>query len=146
GFNTRGEMLARWENYIEIDRNVVDAWGIPVLKIHCRWSENENEMARDARENLLALFHALGAEQVRVSRDLANPGAAIHDMGTARMGNDPKKSVLNKYNQAHDAKNLFVVDGAAFVTSGGYGPTLTIGALAARASAYILQQMKRGEL
>jgi len=146
GFNTRGEMLARWENYIEIDRNVVDAWGIPVLKIHCRWSENENEMARDARENLLALFHALGAEQVRVSRDLANPGAAIHDMGTARMGNDPKKSVLNKYNQAHDAKNLFVVDGAAFVTSGGYGPTLTIGALAARASACILQQMKRGEL
>ena len=102
GFNTRGEMLARWENYVEIDKNVVDAWGIPALKIHCRWSDNEIEMARDARENLLALFHKLGAEQVRVSRDLANPGAAIHDMGTARMGNDPKKSVLNKYNQAHD--------------------------------------------
>ena len=134
GFNTRGEMLARWENYVEIDKNVVDAWGIPVLKIHCRWSDNEIEMARDARENLLALFHTLGAEHVRVSRDLANPGAAIHDMGTARMGNDPKKSVLNKYNQAHDARNLFVVDGASFVTSGGYGPTLTIGALAARAS------------
>jgi choline dehydrogenase-like flavoprotein len=146
GFNTRGEMLARWENYVEIDKNVVDAWGIPVLKIHCRWSNNEIEMARDARENLLALFHKLGAEQVRVSRDLANPGAAIHDMGTARMGNDPKKSVLNKYNQAHDANNLFVVDGACFVTSGGYGPTLTIGALAARASAYIIQQMKRREL
>ena len=134
GFNTRGEMLARWENYVDIDKDVVDAWGIPVLKIHCRWSDNEIEMARDARENLVALFHALGAEQVRVSRDLANPGAAIHDMGTARMGNDPKKSVLNQYNQAHDAKNLFVVDGASFVTSGGYGPTLTIGALAARFS------------
>jgi hypothetical protein len=74
GFNTRGEMLARWENYVDIDKNVVDAWGIPVLKIHCRWSDNEIEMARDARENLVALFHALGAEQVRVSRDLAGPG------------------------------------------------------------------------
>lgn len=145
-FNTRGEMLARWDNYVEIDKNVVDAWGIPVLKIHCRWSDNEIEMAKDARENLQALFHALGAEEVRVSRDLANPGAAIHDMGTARMGHDPKNSVLNKYNQAHDVKNLFVVDGASFVTSGGYGPTLTIGALAARASAYIIQQMKRGGL
>jgi choline dehydrogenase-like flavoprotein len=115
-------MLARYDNYIEIDTNVVDAWGIPALKIHCRWSDNEVQMARDARENLMALFKALGAETVRVSRDLANPGAAIHDMGTARMGNDPKKSVLNKYNQAHDVKNLFVVDGASFVTSGGYGP------------------------
>ena len=146
GFNTRGEMLARWDNYVEIDRKVVDAWGIPVLKIHCRWSENEIEMAKDARENLLALFRKLGAEHVRVTRDLANPGAAIHDMGTARMGSNPKQSVLNKYNQAHDAKNLFVVDGASFVTSGGYGPTLTIGALAARASAHIIEQMKRREL
>ena len=67
-------------------------------------------------------------------------------MGTARMGSNPKQSVLNKYNQAHDARNLFVVDGASFVTSGGYGPTLTIGALAARASAHIIQQMKRREL
>jgi choline dehydrogenase-like flavoprotein len=67
-------------------------------------------------------------------------------MGTARMGHDPKTSVLNKYNQAHDVKNVFVVDGASFVTSGGYGPTLTIGALAARASAFIVQQMRRSEL
>ncbi len=146
GFNTRGEMLARWENFVEIDKNTVDAWGIPALKIHCRWSDNEVEMAKDSRENLLALFHALGAEHVRASRDLADPGAAIHDMGTARMGHDPKKSVLNKFNQAHDAKNLFVVDGACFVTSGGYGPTLTIGALAARASDYIVHQMQRREL
>jgi len=83
---------------------------------------------------------------VRVTTELMPPGSMIHEMGTARMGNDPKKSVLNKFNQAHDMKNLFVVDGASFVTSGGYGPTLTIGALAARASYYIITQLKRGEL
>ncbi|MBI3694908.1 MAG: GMC family oxidoreductase, partial [Acidobacteria bacterium] len=100
-FNTRAETLARWENYVEIDKNVVDAWGIPVLKMHCLFSDNEYAMARDAVENLQALFHALGAEHVRVTTELMHPGSMIHDMGTARMGNDPKKSVLNKYNQAH---------------------------------------------
>jgi len=70
----------------------------------------------------------------------------IHEMGTARMGNDPKTSVLNKFNQAHDAKNLFVVDGSSFVTSGGYGPTLTIAALAARAAGYIVAGLKQGKL
>ena len=145
-FNTRAEVLSRWENYIEIDNDVVDAWGIPVLKIHCEFGDNEREMAKDAVENLTALFDALGAEHVQVRTELRPPGSMIHDMGTARMGSDPMKSVLNKFNQAHDVKNLFVVDGASFVTSGGYGPTLTIGALAARASDYIIQQMKRLEL
>ena len=70
----------------------------------------------------------------------------IHEMGTCRMGDDPKKSVLNKFNQAHDVPNLFVVDGSSFVTSGGYGPTLTIGALAARASDYLADEFKRGNL
>ena len=145
-FNTRAEVLAQWENYVEIDSDVVDAWGIPVLKIHCQFGDNEREMAKDAVENLTALFDALGAEHIQVRTEIRPPGSMIHDMGTARMGSDPKNSVLNKFNQAHDAKNLFVVDGASFVTSGGYGPTLTIGALAARASDYIIQQMKRREL
>jgi choline dehydrogenase-like flavoprotein len=141
-----GETLARWENYVEIDKTVVDAWGIPALKIHCQWSDNESEMAKDAVETLQELFHALHAENVTVATEVFTPGSAMHDMGTARMGSDPKKSVLNKFNQTHDVKNLFVVDGASFVTSGGYGPTLTIGALAARASDYIVSQSKRREL
>jgi choline dehydrogenase-like flavoprotein len=145
-FNTRAETLARFENYVEIDRERADAWGIPVLRIHAQWSDNEREMAKDAVENLKALFHALGAEHVRVTTELRAPGSMIHEMGTARMGSDPKKSVLNRFNQAHDARNLFVVDGASFVTSGGYGPTLTIAALSARAAAHIVAQMKRGEL
>lgn len=146
GFNTRGEMLARWENFIEIDKNVVDAWGIPVLKIHCHHSDNERAMAEDAAENLRALAEAAGAQDIQVATGLDLPGMMVHDMGTARMGNDPKKSVLNKWNQAHDIANLFVLDGACFVTSGGYGPTLTIGALATRAGAYIADEMKHGRL
>ncbi|MBA3441302.1 MAG: GMC family oxidoreductase [Pyrinomonadaceae bacterium] len=146
GFNLRGEMLARWENHVEIDREVVDAWGIPVLKIHCEFSDNEREMGKDAAENLLELFHALGAEIQNVSTSLMPPGSIIHEMGTCRMGDDPKKSVLNKFNQSHDVPNIFVVDGSSFVTSGGYAPTLTIGALAARASDYIVEQLKRRAL
>jgi choline dehydrogenase-like flavoprotein len=144
--NTRGEMLARWENFVEIDRNVVDVWGIPVLRIHCQHSDNDREMAKDAAVNLRALAEAVKAEGIQVRTGLDTPGMIIHDMGTARMGADPKKSVLNRWNQAHDVSNLFVVDGACFVTSGGYGPTLTIGALAMRASAYLVEQLKRGEL
>ena len=105
-FITRGEMLARFENYVEIDKDVVDAWGIPVLKFNCRMSDNEREMAKDAIENLKALFEALGAENVNARDQLMDPGYSVHGMGTARMGNDPKKSVLNKFNQAHDLKNL----------------------------------------
>ena len=145
-FNTRAEVLARRENYCEIDKDVTDSWGIPVLKLHCEFGDNEREMAKDALENLKTLFDALGAEHVRVTTRILAPGSMIHDMGTARMGSDPRKSVLNKFNQTHDVKNLFVVDGASFVTSGGYGPTLTIGALSARASDYVVTQMKRREL
>ena len=145
-FNVRGEMLARWENFVEIDKDVKDAWGIPALKIHCQFSDNEREMAKDAFENLKELFHAARAEIFHESTAIRPPGSMIHEMGTCRMGDDPKKSVLNKFNQAHEVSNLFVVDGASFVTSGGYGPTLTIGALAARASDYIAEEYKRGNL
>jgi choline dehydrogenase-like flavoprotein len=137
-----GEMLARRENYVEIDKHVTDAWGIPVLKIHCEFSHNEREMAKDASENLKELLHTAGAEILSVGSHLRPPGSMVHEMGTCRMGNDPKKSVLNKFNQAHDVSNLFVVDGSSFVTSGGYGPTLTIGALAARACDYLVEEYK----
>jgi choline dehydrogenase-like flavoprotein len=103
-------------------------------------------MAKDGMENLKALFHAARAEIIAVGSDLRPPGSMIHEMGTCRMGSDPRKSVLNKFNQAHDVHNLFVVDGSSFVTSGGYGPTLTIGALAARASDYLVDEYKRGNL
>ncbi len=110
---TRAEMLPRFENYAEIDPDgVVDAWGIPVLKIHIQYSDNERQMARDAAGTSEEILRAAGAEVVSTGGRMTAPGRIIHELGTARMGNDSKTSVLNKFNQSWDVKNLFVIDGA----------------------------------
>jgi choline dehydrogenase-like flavoprotein len=143
----RAEMLARFSNYVEIDPNgVVDAWGVPVLKIHVQHSENEREMGRDAAETSEEILRAAGAEGVSTGGRVTVPGRIIHELGTARMGDDPKKSVLNKFNQVWDARNVFVVDGAAFASSGNQNPTLTILALTIRACDYIADERKKGNL
>jgi choline dehydrogenase-like flavoprotein len=140
-------MLSRFENYVEIDPGgVVDAWGIPVLRIHIQHSENEREMGRNAAETAAEILKATGAEQITISRQLTVPGRIIHELGTARMGLDPKSSVLNKFNQMWDAKNVFVTDGAAYVGSANQNPTLTILALTIRACEYLTDEMKRGNL
>ncbi|MGH9800149.1 MAG: GMC family oxidoreductase, partial [Blastocatellia bacterium] len=140
-------MLSRFENFAEIDPGgVVDAWGIPVLKIHIRHSDNEREMGRDASVSAAEILKKAGAEEISVSENLTVPGRIIHELGTARMGADPKKSVLNKFNQVWDAKNVFVTDGAAFVNSANQNPTLTILALTIRACEYLTEEMKRGNI
>lgn len=143
----RAAMLSRYENYVEIDPGgVVDAWGIPVLRIHIQHSDNEREMAKDSAEAMEEILRAAGAEIVSVGGQITAPGRIIHELGTARMGDDPKKSVLNKYNQLWDSPNVFVTDGAAFVGSANQNPTLTILALTIRACDYIAEEMKRGNL
>ncbi len=144
---TRAAMLSRFENYVEIDPDgVVDAWGIPVLRIHIQHSDNEREMAKDAAETSEEILRAAGAEVVSTGGRITAPGRIIHELGTARMGNDPKTSVLNKFNQMHDVKNVFVTDGAAFVGSANQNPTLTILALTIRACEYLVEEYKRGNL
>jgi len=144
---TRANMLSRFENYVEIDPDgVVDAWGIPVLKVHIQHSDNEREMGMDAAEMAESVLREAGATNIRVSKQLTVPGRIIHELGTARMGNDPKTSVLNKFNQTHDVSNVFVTDGAAFVGAANQNPTLTILALTIRACEYIADEMKRGNL
>ncbi len=144
---TRAAMLERFENYVEIDpAGIVDAWGIPVLRVHIQHSDNELEMARDAAETSEEILRAAGAEVVSTGGKVTTPGRIIHELGTARMGNDPKKSVLNRFNQVWDAKNVFVTDGAAFVNSANQNPTLTILALTIRACDYIADESKRGNL
>jgi choline dehydrogenase-like flavoprotein len=147
GLTTRAHMLSRFENFVEIDPDgVVDAWGIPVLKVHIRHSDNEREMGKDAAETAAEILSRAGATEISISRNLTVPGRIIHELGTARMGADPKKSVLNKFNQMHDVKNVFVTDGAAFVGAANQNPTLTILALTIRASEYLADEMKRGNL
>jgi len=142
---TRAEMLSRFENYAEIDsKGVVDAWGIPVLKIHIQHSDNEREMAKDAAETSEEILRAAGAEVTWKGGQLTAPGRIIHELCTARMGFDSKKSVLNRFNQCWDAKNVFVTDGASFASSACQNPTLTILALTMRACDYIADEYKRG--
>jgi choline dehydrogenase-like flavoprotein len=139
-----GEVLPRYENYVEIDPDTKDAWGIPVLKFNVEWGPNDLAMAKDMVETQREMFKAAGIEVIDERTEPLAPGWSIHEQGTARMGNDPKKSVLNKYNQTHDIKNLFVVDGAASVNASEKNPTLTILSLSMRAADYIADQMRQG--
>ncbi|HET6543679.1 MAG TPA: GMC family oxidoreductase [Chryseolinea sp.] len=145
----RGEAIAREDNYCEIDPHTVDKYGIPVLRFHYKWSEHEVKQAKHMKETFKELIHKMGgvvtSGDVGPENDygLAAPGRIIHEVGTTRMGNDPKKSALNKFNQAHDCKNLFVVDGGPFVSQADKNPTWTILALSMRASEYIIEQMKK---
>jgi choline dehydrogenase-like flavoprotein len=103
-------------------------------------------MAKHAAEASEEILRAAGAEVVSTGGRITTPGRIIHELGTARMGDDPKKSVLNKFNQVHDVKNVFVTDGAAFVNSANQNPTITILALTIRACDYIVDERKRGNL
>jgi choline dehydrogenase-like flavoprotein len=141
-----GEMLARWDNTVTIDKDKKDAWGIPVARISCAHSDNEREMAREQLESLKEMAHEAGFEVLRENARMGTPGLCIHEIGTARMGTDPKKSVLNRFNQSWDVKNLFVTDGACFVSSGCQNPTLTMMAITARACDYIVDQYKKGDV
>jgi choline dehydrogenase-like flavoprotein len=141
-----GEMLPRKENRVTINKEVKDAWGIPVAHIDCSHGENEKAMARDMLETLNEMAHEAKFEVTFGNPFLAPPGLCIHEVGTARMGTDPKSSVLNKFNQSWDVKNLFVTDGACFVSIGCQNPTLTMMALTVRACEYIVDQHKKGNL
>ena len=141
-----GESLARWDNFIEIDTNLKDAWGIPALRISMTHGDNEAALMEDAGAAAAEMLEAAGAKDIRVQSNVEMPGMAIHELGTARMGNDPKKSVLNPFNQAHDVKNLFVMDGASFVSSAWQNPTLTMMAITVRACANLIDRFHRNEV
>jgi choline dehydrogenase-like flavoprotein len=141
-----GEVLARFENHVSIDKTVVDAWDIPALRIETKYGDNEFNMARDAVDTISEMAESAGYEVLVKNYDPNPPGYSIHELGTCRMGDDPKTSVLNKWNQSHDCKNLFVVDGGAFVSAGWQNPTMTILALAMRSSEYLAEQMRQGNV
>jgi choline dehydrogenase-like flavoprotein len=147
----RGEMVPNPASFCEIDpAGTVDCWGIPVLRFHLRWSTSEIAMAKDMRSSLEEIVVAAGGSPVpfdpHAEFGYLNPGGVAHEVGAVRMGADPGTSVLNGFCQAHSVKNLFVTDGACFTTSPDKNPTLSILALSWRASDYILEQAKKGEI
>ncbi len=158
GFSGRGEMIPNPDTYCEIDPEVVDKWGIPVLRFHFAWSDYELKMAKDMQETFTAIVEAAGGTVFHGGRrtdsgvkdknpyGISEGGEIIHELGTVRMGDDPKTSALNKNCQAHDVKNLFVADGACFVSGPDKNPTLTITALSWKTSEYLLDQARKGEI
>ncbi|MGH7752542.1 MAG: GMC oxidoreductase, partial [Gemmatimonadales bacterium] len=152
GFSGRGEHIANEHCYCEIDPNVVDRWGIPVLRFHWKWTDYEYKQVKHMQETFRALVAEMGGEvfspmpTAEQGYGIAAGGRIIHELGGTRMGNDPATSVLNRFCQAHDVKNLFVADGAPFVSQADKNPTWTILALAWRTADYIVQARRRNEI
>lgn len=152
GFSGRGETVARRGNYCEIDPDTVDRWGIPVLRFNYTWSDWERRQARHMQETFREIITHMGGEPLGAmpgpedDYGLEAPGRIIHETGVARMGEDPRSSVLNEYGQTHDVDNLFVVDGASFTSQPHKNPTWTILALSMRTSDYIVEQRNQGNL
>lgn len=149
GMAGRGTALARVDNYCEIDPNKVDKYGIPVLRFHYKWASEEVAQAKHMQETFQSIMHEMGAvitskiPGADTSYGLEAPGKIIHEGGTTRMGNNAKTSALNKWGQAHDCANLYVVDAGPFVQQGDKNLTWTILALSMRTAEYILQEKKK---
>ncbi len=136
------EMLPNFDNYAYLDESKTDQWGIPILRINCLWGENELTMMQDAMTQAAEMLVAAGCKNVETYNYHPKPGRSIHEMGTARMGNDPKTSILNQHNQCHDVPNLFVTDGSVMTSSACQNPSITYMALTARACAYAVSIMQ----
>ncbi len=152
GFSGRGEMIPNDDSYCEIDPDTVDRWGIPVLRFHWKWSDHEIKQVKHMQDTFEALIHEMGGTLMwgkpgpEDDYGIAAGGRIIHELGGARMGSDPRTSVLNPTCQAWDMKNLFIADGGPFVSQADKNPTWTILALSMRTSDYITDQMKKGAL
>ena len=150
-FDGRGEMIPNEDSYCELDPVAVDQWGIPVLRFHWKWSEHEINQAAHMHKTFAQIIEGMGGKvqgtvQTDGNKAIAAGGSIIHEVGTVRMGSDPKTSVLNEFGQAWEVKNLFVTDGASFVSNADKNPTLSILALAWRSCDYIVDELKKGTI
>lgn len=141
-----GEMLPSHQNFVSLDRNRKDKYGLPVLNFDVAHRENERLMAKEIVSDAVEMLTAAGYKDVQPYHVEANVGAAIHEMGTARMGRDPKTSVLNGWNQMHASKNVFITDGSCMASSACQNPSLTYMALTARAASHAVEELKRGNI
>ena len=139
-------MLPNHANRITLDPVKKDKWGLPVLAIDCATGENERLMRMDMMNDMAEMLEEAGVKNVRVNDNGYFPGMGIHEMGTARMGRDPKTSVLNSHNQVWDCPNVFVTDGSFMTSAACHNPSLGYMAFTARASAFAVEELKRGNL
>ena len=149
GLSGRGESIAQKTNYCEIDPEKVDKYGVPILRFNYKWTDNEIKQAKHMQDTFEEVIHNMNAIPMwnkpgkESNYGINKPGWIIHEVGTTRMGNDPKTSVVNQYEQLHDVSNVFVVDAGPFVSQADKNPTWTIMALAWRSSEYIIDQLKK---
>jgi len=145
-FGGFGEVLPRRENRVTLDPEMKDAWGIPVLRFDYRFRDNELKMAKDMADSIEEMLHVAGAEDIRIEREPLPPGWSIHEIGTARMGNDPKTSVTDRFCRLHDANNVYLADASPFVCGGTQNTTWSILAMSWRTMDGLLEQMRTGSL
>jgi choline dehydrogenase-like flavoprotein len=141
-----GETLPYFSNKVSLDFQTKDRWGIPMVKINMEYHENERVMKKDINRTIPEMLETAGFKNIDVYQGFDKPGFSVHEMGTARMGKDPRTSVLNKYNQMHDVQNVFVTDGSFMTSSGTANPSLTYMAFTVRAVDYAVGQMKKGNI
>ena len=146
GITGFGECLPYADNRVTLNKEKTDIYGLPTLNVDAEWKENEKTMRKDMKDAAAEMLEAAGFKNVKTYDNPNNIGLGIHEMGTARMGKDPKTSVLNKWNQVHEAPNVFVTDGAAMTSSACQNPSLTYMALTARAADYAVNELKKGNL
>lgn len=141
-----GETLPYYTNRIRLDKSRKDKWGLPLVKIHFEYHDNEKAMVEDIKATATDMLQSAGFKNIVTYSSLQPGGAAVHEMGTVRMGRDPKTSVLNGINQMHDVKNVFITDGSCMTSAGCQNPSLTYMALTARACDYAASELKKGNL
>ncbi len=146
GLGGFGECLPYEDNQVTLDRQKTDKWGLPTMVFNAGFKENEAKMQKDMMNDAAEMLEAAGLKNIKPYNLHSAPGAAIHEMGTARMGRDPKTSILNKWNQMHAVKNVFVTDGAAMTSTSCVNPSLTYMALTARAADFAVKEMKKGNI
>jgi len=147
GSHIMGETIPKETNYVALDQQLTDQWGIPQLKISVSYDDNDEKMIKDFHEQLTEMFTKAGFTNIKTNDNPTKaPGLDIHEMGGARMGKDPKTSMLNKFNQLHACKNVFVTDGACMTSTATQNPSLTYMALTARAADYAVKQLKAKNL
>src|SRR5580704_8535724 len=146
GSHMMGETIPKESNFLSLDQHKTDEWGVPLIKFSVAYDENDNKMVKDFSDQLTEMYTKAGFTNIKTNDSNQAPGLDIHEMGGARMGKDPKTSMLNKWNQMHECKNVFVTDGACMTSTSTQNPSLTFMAITARAANHAVEELRKGNL